>query len=151
MGRRSGLPVIASAVALACGSSPITPERIEASLATTFANLVQVQVSALRLPAMAASEFGVAARCRKVTPGSAAGSGDWICTLDWQGPNQQALRDTYDLAVATDGCYTATVEGSSLGGPTLKRTDGGDVKNLLYKFEGCFDTTSARSRNSSSL
>ena len=109
-------------------------------MATTFANLVQVQVSALRLPAMTATQFGVTARCRKLTPGSTIGSGDWICTLDWQGPDQQPLRDTYDLFVATDGCYIATVEGGSLGGPTLKRTDGSDVKNLLYKFEGCFET-----------
>jgi hypothetical protein len=43
--------------------------------------------------------------------------------------------------VTTDGCYTATVEGESLGGPTVKRSDGRDVKNLLYVFEGCFDTT----------
>jgi len=50
------------------------------------------------------------------------------------------LRDTYDLFVATDGCYTATAEEESLGGPMLKAPDGRDVKNLLYSFEGCFNT-----------
>ena len=44
---------------LACGSSPITSARIEAAIAPTFANLVQVQVSWLGLPPMAASDFGV--------------------------------------------------------------------------------------------
>jgi hypothetical protein len=61
--------------------------------------------------------------------------------LLWRSPQRQTLSDTYDLFVATDGCYTATVSGDSLGGPTLKTSDGRDVRNLLYTFEGCFDTT----------
>jgi hypothetical protein len=40
--------------------------------------------------------------------------------------------------VNTDGCYTATVEGESVGGPILKAPNGNQVKNLLYVFEGCF-------------
>src|SRR5262245_19431796 len=127
---------------VACGESPITPQRIENAIAPTFANLVSVQVGSLGLPPMLASEFAVKARCRKLT-GGIRGSGDWLCTLAWQGPNRQALRDTYDLFVATDGCYMAMVEGESLGGPLLKATDGREVRNLLYSFEGCFDTTSS--------
>lgn len=61
--------------------------------------------------------------------------------LIWRSPDRQTLRDTYDLLVATDGCYTATVTGESLGGPVLKTSDGRDVRNLLYTFDGCFDTT----------
>jgi hypothetical protein len=38
-------------------------------------------------------------------------------------------------------CYTATVVGENLGGPTLKASDGRIVRNLMYAFEGCFDTT----------
>jgi len=55
----------------------------------------------------------------------------------------QFLRDTYDLSVATDGCYTATVVAAEghLGGPILKASDGSDVRTLTYTFEGCFDTT----------
>jgi hypothetical protein len=51
------------------------------------------------------------------------------------------LRDTFDLFVNTDGCYTATVSGENLGGPTLTTSDGRHVRNLLYTFDGCFDTT----------
>jgi hypothetical protein len=62
----------------------------------------------------------------------------------WYGPNRASLRDTYDLSVGTDGCYTATVDGSeALGGPTITLPDGRNVRNLLYTFEGCFDTTGA--------
>ncbi len=81
------------------------------------------------------------ARCRKLAGTNAAGAGDWTCTLVWQDPDARPLRDTYDLFVATDGCSTATGEGDNLGGPTLKASDGTDVRNLLYQFEGCFDTT----------
>jgi hypothetical protein len=136
----------AIAVAVAgCGSSPITPARIEGAIAPTFANLVHVQVNWLGLPPVPASEFAVKASCRKLGSGSSAwnsgGSGEWVCTLRWKGPERQSLRDTYDLFVTTDGCYTATSEGQNLAGPTLKALDGREVRNLLYAFEGCFDTT----------
>jgi hypothetical protein len=110
-------------------------------MATTFGNLVHVQVSLLGLPPTAASDFAVRAGCRTRLAGRSDGSGDWVCTIQWQGPDKQPLLDTYDLFVATDGCYTATVEGETLGGPTIKASDGQNVRNLLYTFEGCFDTT----------
>ena len=78
--------------------------------------------------------------CRRLT-GSNAGSGEWVCTLTWKGPDRQILRDTYDLFVATDGCYMATVVSEGLGGPVLKASNGTEVRNLLYAFEGCFDIT----------
>ena len=127
-------------IALAGCSSPITPTRLEHALETTFANLVELQVARLRLPPIAAPDFAVTAICRKPAARNNAGAGDWTCALVWQGPNRQTLRDTYDLFVATDGCYTATVAGESLGGPILRASDGSDVRNLLYSFEGCFDT-----------
>jgi hypothetical protein len=133
--------VLATALTVpGCGSSPITPARIEGAMARTFANLVQVQVSWLGLPPMAAGDFDVTASCRKLSEGT-VGSGEWLCTLVWKGPERQTLRDAYELFVATDGCYTAMVSGESLGGPTLKAKDGREVRNLLYAFDGCFDTT----------
>jgi hypothetical protein len=138
---RGGLAVVTAVAVFGCGPSPITSARIEASIEPTFANLVHVQVSWLGLPTMAASEFAVTASCRKLLQGNNAGAGDWECRLVWQGPDRQTLRDTFDLFVATDGCYTATAIGENLGGPTLKARDGSEVRNLLYAFEGCFDTT----------
>jgi len=133
--------VFVAAALSGCGSSPITPMRIETALQTTFANLVELQVSRLHLPPLAAADFAVTAICRKQTAGNNAGAGDWTCALVWQGPDRQMLRDSYDLFVATDGCFTATAAGESLGRPTLKAADGREVRNLLYSFEGCFDTT----------
>jgi hypothetical protein len=137
---RAALLAMTTLAVFGCGPSPITSVRIETAIEVTFGNLVQRQVSVLGLPSLSASDFGVTASCRKLA-GNNRGAGDWVCNLMWQGPDQQRLRDAYDLFVATDGCYTATVEGNNLGGPTLKTTDGRDVKNLLFTFEGCFDTS----------
>jgi hypothetical protein len=141
-----GQVVVAAATLVAsfgCGPGAITSGRIESAFERTFANLVAIQVARLGLPNMPASDVEVTAICRRrATAGrSDAGAGDWTCTLVWQSPDRRTVRDTYDLAVTTDGCYTATVEGESLGGPRLRTVDGRDVKNLLYTFEGCFDTT----------
>jgi hypothetical protein len=83
----------------------------------------------------------VMASCRRMADGTPAGAGEWECSLRWLGPEKQTLRDKYELVVTTDGCYTATVAGESLGGPTVRARDGRPSRNLLYAFEGCFDTT----------
>ena len=142
-----GLRRAVSAVTIAafgCAPSPITSTRIEAAVASTFANLVHLQLSRVGLSPVAAADIKVTASCHKSIAGSSAtGAGDWVCSLVWFGPNRQPLLDTYDLSVGTDGCYTATVESAedSLGGPTVLSPDGSQVRNLLYVFEGCFDTT----------
>ena len=133
------LALTMAVVAAACGSSPITSDRIERAIEVTFANLVQVQVSSLGLRPMTAAEFDVTAVCTKPS-GASVGGGEWVCKLRWLSPDRRTLRDTLDLFVTTDGCYTATPEGEQLGGPTLKASNGADVRNLLYSFEGCFET-----------
>jgi hypothetical protein len=139
-GLRRALAAIAAVVMSGCGPSPIAPGRIEAAIEPTFANLAHVQFSWLGLPPMAASDFAVTASCSRLLQGSNAGAGDWRCRLAWKGPDGQTLHDAYDLVVTSDGCYTATAAEDNLGGPTLKARDGRDVRNLLYAFEGCFDT-----------
>jgi hypothetical protein len=144
MGLRSAFVAFIAVAVGACGPSPITSARVEGAIGPTFANLVHVQLSRVGLAPVEASEIKVTASCRRLVVGSGAvGAGDWVCTLDWYGPNRVSLRDTYELSVATDGCYTATVDAAEghLGGPTIKASDGTtDVRNLLYIFEGCFDT-----------
>jgi hypothetical protein len=136
--------VVAISAALAvCGCSsysPITPARLEKAVASTFGNLVETQVSWVGLPSMTATEVAASAHCLKL-PNGGQGSGEWVCTVIWMGPQGQSVRDAYDLFVATDGCYMASLSGESLGGPVLTRQDGTNVRNLLYAFDGCFDTT----------
>jgi len=136
--------IVASGVAMsmvACGSSSITANRIEHAIAPTFANLVRVQMTLLELPPLAAADFAVQASCRRLPAGDTAGSGEWTCTITWKDLNRRIVRDTYELFVTSDGCYSATASGEAIGGPTLKNEGGRDVRNLLYAFEGCFDTT----------
>ena len=143
MARRShvGLVLMAAMAMSCCGSSPITAGRVERALESTFKNLVAVQISWLEIPAMPPSEFDVTASCRRLGVSNNAGAGEWTCRLRWLGPDRQTLRDTFDLVVTSDGCYTATAEGEQLGGPTLTTRKGRTVRNLLHTFEGCFDTT----------
>jgi ABC-2 type transport system permease protein len=124
----------------------VSDSQIEDALAPTFANLVHLQRSILKLPEIERAVLRSTAQCQKV--GASAregrGAGDWTCTVLWSSPGQRIpLRDTYDLSVAPDGCYTATADGAEahIGGPTLTTRDGATITNLLYTFEGCFDTT----------
>jgi ABC-2 type transport system permease protein len=124
----------------------VTAGRLEDAFAPTFANLVHLQRSILKLPEIDRAVLRAAAQCQKVgaTGRDARGAGDWTCTVLWSSPGQRIpLRDAYDLSVASDGCYTATADGSEahIGGPTLTARDGATITNLLYTFEGCFDTT----------
>ncbi len=140
-GRALSLRVVALTLSAAygCGASPITANRVETALANTFANLVHLQVDSMGLPPIAASELVVTARCRRPVAGTDPGSGDWECEVMWKGPGRQALGDTYDLFVTTEGCYTATVVSENVGGPILRTSGGREVRNLLYTFEGCFN------------
>ena len=134
---RGSLAAAAAVILSNCGASPITSDRLERAIAPTFANLMHTQVSWLGLAPVAAASFEVSATCRKAV--GSRGSGEWTCTLRWITPERQPLRDVYDLFVTPDGCYAATVEGESLGAPTITAPDGRRVRNLLYAFEGCFD------------
>ena len=71
------LALVSALGASGCGSSPITPARIEGAIAPTFTNLVQLQISWLGIPPMTAKELEVLTSCRKTvagTTGSANGS-----------------------------------------------------------------------------
>jgi hypothetical protein len=140
MKTRRALVVVAALAAVSCGPSAITAERIERAFEPTFANLVQVQMSRLKIPPPPTSVFDVTASCRRQATAGDVGAGDWVCKVRWFSPDHQPLRDTFDVVVTTDGCYTATVEGEQLGGATLTARDGREVRNLLHTFEGCFDT-----------
>ena len=141
MRNAGALAAVMALMLTGCGSA-IVPDRIEKAIAPTFANLVHAQLSRMGLGEIPAADLRVVASCYRVG-GAAAGAGEWVCTVVWSGPRGVTLRDTYDLAVGTNGCYTATLAYSSestLGGPTVGATDGRQIRNLLYAFDGCFDT-----------
>jgi len=135
-----GALIVALALTSACRSG-VTPARLEGALASTFANLVESQETLMELPRVAASDLRASASCEK--PQGHAG-GEWRCTVTWFVPRRRVLvHDTYELTVAADGCYTAAADPSEahVGGPRVTTPGGKSMTNLLYAFEGCFDTS----------
>ena len=128
-----------------CGPSRITASRIESAVAQTFANLVHVQGERMDLPPVDASSLHPSATCHKVGAGrDGDGGGNWVCSITWLAPGRRTpLRETYDLSVTMDGCYTATADAAEthVGGPTLTTQHGTTIVNPLYAFDGCFDTS----------
>lgn len=96
----------------------------------------------MRLPPISAPDFAVTAICRRQPPGSEAGSGEWTCTLVWQGHDRRTLRDTYNLYVNTDGCYSATVSGEGLGGPVVQASNSGCLAGVRNPHGGLLAQTS---------
>ena len=127
---------------IGCGRSAVTATRLERAVGRTFANLVPLQLARLELTPVDRASIRVTASCFRPAGGS-AGSGAWVCTVIWAGENGVLLRDTYDVAVAPNGCYTASVDPieGQVGGSITRTQRGQDVRNLLYTFEGCFDTS----------
>ncbi len=142
MRSRAGLVATAAALVLGgCGGSAITSDRLEGAIAPAFANLVHAQLGRMGLPAVTAAQLRVVASCYRVGGGD-AGAGEWACTVVWSGPRGDTLRDAYDVTVTSNGCYTAMLSSAEaqLGGPTVTALDGRQIRNLLYAFDGCFDT-----------
>jgi hypothetical protein len=125
----------------ACGGSTVTEDRVERAIAPLFANLVHAQLQRMGLPDIPVSALRTTASCYRIGGGH-EGTGDWACTIVWSGPNGATLRDGYEVAVGANGCFTATLSGSTeaqLGGPTVITQENRQVRNLLYAFDGCFD------------
>jgi hypothetical protein len=122
-----------------CRGSGVTEARIEAAVAHTSTNMVATQETTMGLPDVRAESLHASATCKRTSTGR-----DWTCTIEWLVPGRPSLvHDAYELSVTTDGCYTATAEGTEahIGGPTVTSPRGEVFTNLLYVFEGCFDTT----------
>jgi hypothetical protein len=125
----------------ACGGSVVTEDRVERAMAPLFANLVHVQLQRMGLRDIPVSALRTTASCYRIGGGH-AGTGDWACTIVWSGPNGATLRDSYEVTVGANGCFAATLSGSTeaqLGGPTVITQENRLVRNLLYAFDGCFD------------
>lgn len=146
--RRFLLLALGAAVALpvltGCDTTGVTGERVNASVAPTFANLYVLQQQ-LRGRRVTAATVKARADCARGTGPDASTKGagdDWTCTLSWfnAGPAVTATAN-YQLHVQPNGCYTADGDGPSdlNGTPSLTAADGASVTNPLWRFDGCFD------------
>lgn len=124
----------------------ITPERLQAAFAPTFARLyVHQQRLEGRTDAPSTSAMRTTAICTRGTaaePDLGAGS-DWSCALQFLigGPGTPVSL-TYGLTVRPDGCYTAEDPPLAMGRQTITTAAGRVVVNPLFAIDGCFPTTS---------
>ncbi len=140
--RRGVVAAVAVAAILAAGmvldGTWITSKHVEASVASTFRNLVvvqqaklgrSVQPSAVRIYPFCSRESAVS--------GSSTGAGDdWTCTLYVHAPH---LNSTvrYGVTIRPNGCYTAEGPAESIGPLHLHPPGGGTAINPLFAFDGC--------------
>jgi hypothetical protein len=151
--RRTILVVLAAlVVVLALGSavvatngdrSTVTRPRLERSLTTTFANLY-VDQARLEGRHITAASLHARAMCDKagaenkdVGPG-----GDWNCLMGWTDPEVPMPPEGYgkfELNVHSNDCYTAGGPSKLTGFLTMTDTQGREVTNPVFEFDGCFD------------
>ena len=134
----------------ACGPIDITPQRLEASIATVFPNYYVQQQVMLGKPAVVAAALGAKASCDKGGPSIAdKGAGnDWICLVDWTDPvaglhytdaDPKNGASKFELKVSSNGCYIAGGSTKTFGPIQIQAPDGTYVTNPVFEFDGCFN------------
>lgn len=156
--RRHARAILAGAALLpptlvlsACGAVDITPQRIESSLGTVFANYYVQQQAMLGHPPITTASLGARTSCDRGGPNNpdkGAGS-DWLCYLDWTDaagvhytdadPNHPASK--LELKVASNACYIAVGPSRAIGPIQIQGPDGKYFNNPVFEFDGCFDVS----------
>ncbi|MEN0014785.1 MAG: ABC transporter permease [Curtobacterium sp.] len=130
--------------------SGIDRAKLDRSLATSFAHLYVRQTDELHRPRVTEGDLRTSAACDKgggsvddVGPGN-----DWRCVVRWTLPGSSATGQAiYQLDVTPDGRYVADGDGPQpVNGFFQVRTDGGDVPNPLWQFDGTVDLLTANRR-----
>lgn len=146
-GTRVAAAVLAGGALLsttACGEAALSRDRLQTAVTGTFTNLYALRQQQLGRPAPTPSALATTTRCDKGGPNVAdEGPGDtWACLVVWQadGPGTP-IGATYEVRLATNGCYTADGPPSAVGQRQAADVDGTLVLNPIASFDGCFDTT----------
>jgi ABC-2 type transport system permease protein len=138
---------VVAATTSATGSG-IEQDKVQRSLATTFAHLYRMQTEELNRPAVTEAQLKATAACNKGSDRVAAqGPGnDWRCVVTWHLPGVEATGQAiYQLDVTPDGRFMADGDGpKEVNGYFLVRTPEGDAPNPMWQFDGnveLLDTT----------
>src|SRR4051794_14850793 len=125
-------------------SSTVTRARLERSLPVVFSHVYAQQARMLGRHGVTARSLQAKAMCDKhgadvadVGPG-----GDWNCLMSWKDPNVPMPPEGYgkfELNVHSNDCYTAGGPSKLTGFLTLTDTQGREVTNPAFEFDGCFD------------
>ena len=128
---------------LASGGTPdATRARVEADLATTFANQWRLQQRILGKPAPAG--FTATVECHHTPKGSPdRGPGTWFCPIEGHLPGTKKPLDfTYIALVDGTSCYSAL--DSDLPPLITSKATGKQVANPLVAFDSCFNVYDGR-------
>jgi ABC-2 type transport system permease protein len=123
------------------GPTTITSEKLQASIAPTFKNLVTVQQMLLGRRAQAGASLTVRPLCRRGgqnRPSRGPGD-DWICQLTVTSPGASEALVAYEVNARANGCYTATGPSPVVGPLKIPDARGRSVVNPLYQFDGCIE------------
>ncbi|MGP4017349.1 ABC transporter permease [Saccharopolyspora sp. 5N708] len=135
-----GLAFAIIAVATPSLGSGIEQDKVQRSLATTFAHLYRLQTEQLNRPAVTEAQLAVTAACDKggdMVSDQGPGN-DWRCVVYWHLPDVEAVGTAiYQLDVTSDGRFVADGDGpKEVNGYFQVRTPAGDQPNPLWQFDG---------------
>jgi ABC-2 type transport system permease protein len=139
------------AAATGATGSGIDQDKVQRSLATSFAHLYRLQTKELNRPDVTEAQLRATASCNK-GEGLVAPDGpgnDWRCTIYWHLPGAGAATGTaiYQLDANANGRYVADGDGPvQVNGYFVVHTQYGDAPNPLWQFDGLVDLLSARSK-----
>ena len=120
--------------------SGIDQDKVQRSLATSFAHLYRLQTKQLNRPDVTEEQLQTSAACTKggdqvaaVGPGN-----DWRCVVSWHVPGVDVAGSAiYQVDINPLGRYVADGDGpKEVNGFFLVRTPGGDEPNPLWQFDG---------------
>ncbi|MFK4090047.1 ABC transporter permease [Kribbella sp. NPDC020789] len=130
----------ATTVVVGATGSGISQEKVQRSVATSFAHLYRLQTQQLNRPAVTEDQLATSAVCTKGADQVAAdGPGnDWRCVVSWHLPGVEAAGSAiYQLDINPLGRYVADGDGpKEVNGFFLVRTPAGDEPNPLWQFDG---------------
>ena len=125
-------------------ASSVTRARVERSLPVVFANRYAEQAQLLGRDVIIPASLHARAMCDKHGPDVAdvGPGGDWVCLMSWtdsEVPMPAEGHGTFELNVHSNDCYTATGPTKLTGFLMITDTEGKEVTNPVFEFDGCFD------------
>lgn len=136
-----GVGATGIALTAGCGRPDVTKTRLEGSLAPTFANLYVQRAHILGETGVTATDVHASATCDKggpKVPDVGAGP-NWVCTITFRDDHGQQQNGKFELQARTDSTYVAGGPSKLIGGATITDTNGKDVPNPVFEFDGAFD------------
>jgi hypothetical protein len=135
---------LGSAVVAMGSGSTVTRARLERSLPQVFSRVYVDQAHLLGRHGVTPASMHAKAMCDKHGPDVAdvGPGGDWICLMSWDDPDVPMPAEGYgkfEVNVHSNDCFTAGAPSKLVGYLTITDTQGRDVTNPAFEFDGCFD------------